>query len=61
MNDGPHGDDLMEDFRHGYVDRLSVGFQPIDAPCGEDGVREIREARLVEVSRVALPPMRGRR
>lgn len=56
---GPKGDDLMAAFRHGYVDRFSVGFQPVDAPVGKDGVREIREARLVEVSAVALPAYAG--
>jgi uncharacterized protein len=56
---GPLGDELLEDFRHGYVQRFSVGFQPVQAPLGDDGVREVREARLVEVSAVGLPAYEG--
>jgi hypothetical protein len=59
--DGPEGDKLMDHLRYGNVDSFSVGFQPIDAPIGKDGVREIREARLVEVSAVALPAYGGAR
>lgn len=57
--DGPRGDELLEDFRHRYVQRFSVGFQAVQSPLGDDGVREVREARLVEVSAVGLPAYEG--
>ena len=56
---GPHGDELLEDFSHGCLDSFSVGFQPLKVTVGRDGVKEIREARLVEVSVVAVPAYEG--
>lgn len=59
VNDGPRGDDLLEDCRGGYLEGMSVGFSPLRAERGEDGVREVVEARLVEVSMVGVPAYEG--
>lgn len=57
--EGRHGDDLLEDVRAGHLDGLSVAFQPLNAPRRRDGVVEVREARLFEVSVVALAAYAG--
>lgn len=59
INEGEHGDLLLEDLRTGGLDAMSVGFQTIQATRGAGGIREVREARLVEVSLVALPAYQG--
>jgi uncharacterized protein len=59
VNDGARGDDLLEELRNGYLDAMSVGFQTVQEQRGEANVREIVEARLVEVSMVALPAYAG--
>jgi len=56
---GDHGDAMLDDLRNGCLDMLSVGFQAIRAGRGADGVREVKEGRLVEVSVVALPAYAG--
>jgi uncharacterized protein len=56
---GDHGDLMLDDLRNGCLDMLSVGFQPLTAVRGADGVREVKEARLVEVSVVAVPAYQG--
>jgi HK97 family phage prohead protease len=56
---GEHGDALLDDVRQGYLDSLSAGFQTLNVGRGRDGVAEVREARLVEVSVVALPAYEG--
>lgn len=56
---GDHGDALLEDLRHGYLDSLSAGFQTLNASRDRDGVTVIREGRLHEVSVVALPAYQG--
>lgn len=59
INPGDSGDELLEDVRNGYLDSLSVGFQPLVVGRGADGVREVKEARLHEVSMVAIPAYAG--
>lgn len=59
VNDGPHGDELLDDVRHGYLEGMSVGFQAVRVERAPDGVREVREARLVEVSMVGIPAYEG--
>jgi HK97 family phage prohead protease len=59
VNPGDPGDLLLEDCRNGYLDALSAGWLPLDAHRGTDGVREITEAKLVEVSVVAVPAYEG--
>jgi HK97 family phage prohead protease len=59
VNDGARGDDLLEDARTGYLDGMSVGFSAVRTERGEDGVREVHEARLVEVSMVGVPAYEG--
>ena len=53
------GDELLSDCRNGYLDSMSVGFQPITVNRGADGVREVKEARLLEVSMTAIPAYAG--
>jgi len=57
--EGDRGDALLDDLRHGYLGGMSVGFQPLVATRGADGAREIREAKLVEVSVVGHPAYEG--
>jgi HK97 family phage prohead protease len=59
VNDGARGDDLLEDARTGYLDGMSVGFSAVRTERGDDGVREVHEARLVEVSMVGVPAYEG--
>lgn len=59
VNHGDAGDLLLEDCRNGYLGALSAGWLPLDARRGQDGVREISEAKLVEVSVVAVPAYEG--
>jgi Escherichia/Staphylococcus phage prohead protease len=59
VNRGDPGDLLLEDCRNGYLGALSAGWLPLDARRGSDGVREISEAKLVEVSIVAVPAYEG--
>jgi hypothetical protein len=56
---GDHGDLMLEDLRNGCLDMLSVGFKPINVQRGADGVREVREAMLGEVSVCAVPAYQG--
>ncbi len=57
------GDDLLTLVREGALDGFSVGFQPVDvAYVGRDAdsgleVREVREAKLREISLVSFPAL----
>lgn len=59
VNRGAEGDELLEQSRDGYYGALSAGFVPNGHGRGADGVREIREAKLVEVSLLAVPAYEG--
>lgn len=61
VNPGALGDAFLEDVRNGYLPYMSVGFIPTSGGVekGEDGVAEIREAKLVEVSMVGIPAYEG--
>lgn len=59
VNPGGPGDDLLEECRHGYLRGMSIGFRPLKTERGPGGVRHIVEARLVEVSMVAIPAYEG--
>jgi hypothetical protein len=59
VNDGGRGDELLDDARGGYLKGMSVGFSPLRSERGDDGVREVVEARLVEVSMVGVPAYEG--
>ena len=48
------GDQALDDIRDGYLPGLSVGFLPLARGRGFDGVVEVREARLYEVSLVLI-------
>lgn len=52
-------DEALEEARDGYLPGLSVGFKPVQTRRGEDGVREIVEAALLEVSLVTIPAYSG--
>lgn len=56
---GDHGDAMLEDLRNGCLDMLSVGYKGLIVHRGADGVREVKEAMLGEVSIVALPAYQG--
>jgi len=59
VHGGPQGDALLDDTRNGYLPAMSVGFQAVRVERGDGGVREVHEARLVEVSLVAVPAYAG--
>ena len=59
INEGDRGDKMLDDLHHGYYGGMSVGFQPLVATRGDDGVREVREAKLMEVSVVGMPAYKG--
>jgi uncharacterized protein len=56
-----HGDEVLEEARDGYLSGMSVGFMPVRQERAADGVREVREARLMEVSLVVIPAYDGAR
>lgn len=53
------GDEALEEARDGYLPGMSVGFRPLQTRRGDDGVREIVEAALLEVSLVTIPAYEG--
>lgn len=55
INEGARGDDILTELHQGYFGGMSVGFQAIDVDRSSDGVRQVREAKLVEVSLVGMP------
>lgn len=59
VNEGDEGDRLLDDLQRRYYSGLSVGFVPVKVDRGRDGVRELREAKLVEVSLVGIPAYEG--
>jgi HK97 family phage prohead protease len=63
VNDGDKGDSLLADVRDGYLPSMSVCFEAVQGGIvrGADGIREVREARLVEVSLCGIPAYEGAR
>lgn len=59
IHDGPEGDRMLEDLRTGGLSGFSVGFMKLQTPLNREGVREIREGKLEEVSAVGLPAYEG--
>jgi HK97 family phage prohead protease len=55
------GDQLLEDANDGYLPALSVGFVPVIAKRAPDGVLEVREAKLMEVSVLLIGAYEGSR
>jgi HK97 family phage prohead protease len=55
------GDQALEDVHQGYLPALSIGFLPLSRRRGLDGVAEVREARLMEVSLVLIGAYDGAR
>lgn len=54
LADTPAGNAVLQEVREGVLDSLSVGFRAVREDLVE-GVREIREAHLLEVSLVPMP------
>jgi HK97 family phage prohead protease len=61
VNEGEKGTQLLEDVRNGYYPSMSVGFEATrdGVHRAPDGVREVREAKLVEVSLCGIPAYDG--
>jgi len=59
VNEGDRGDALLAEIRQGYLGSLSVGFQVVRSERDSEGVLEILEGRLHEVSVVGLPAYAG--
>lgn len=55
------GDEALEEVRDGYLPGMSVGFRNVQVRRGQDGVREVVEAALLEVSLVTIPAYDGAR
>ncbi|HSS09732.1 MAG TPA: HK97 family phage prohead protease [Acidimicrobiales bacterium] len=55
----PLGDDVLAELREGYLPAMSVGFRTIKARRADDGVNEIVEGALMEVSLLSLPAYAG--
>lgn len=56
---GQLGDEVLEEVRGGWLPGLSVGFRALTRARGQDGVTEVREAQLAEVSLVTIPAYEG--
>lgn len=61
VKSGPVGDELLEDVRAGLLDGFSVGFLPKRDRRAPDGVTEVLEASLHEVSLVPIAAYDGAR
>jgi uncharacterized protein len=57
----PDGDELLADVADGLLDAFSVGFRPVRERRSDDGVREVLEAELHEVSLVPIGAYDGAR
>jgi HK97 family phage prohead protease len=59
VRSGAFGDEVLDDVRGGFLPSLSVGFVPLVQRRAADGVVEVREAKLMEVSLVLIPAYQG--
>lgn len=59
IKQGTKGDETLDDVGGGYLSALSVGFEPLTETRGRDGVLEVRDARLLEVSLVTVAAYDG--
>lgn len=59
LADTPLGNEALAEVRAGVLDAFSIGFRAIHATRTADGVREIREAALHELSLVPIPAYAG--
>lgn len=53
------GDETLADIRDGFLPAMSVGFRAVQVRRAADGVMEVVEAQLLEVSLVSLPAYDG--
>jgi uncharacterized protein len=58
---GADADELLSDVADGLLDAFSVGFRPVRERRSDDGVREVLEAELHEVSLVPIGAYDGAR
>jgi uncharacterized protein len=49
------GQDVATLLRDGAVDRMSIGYRPVQSDMGKDGVRSLKEIDLLEISLVTFP------
>jgi HK97 family phage prohead protease len=61
VRSGPDGDELLSDIVEGLLDGFSIGFQAKQERRSPDGVREVVEAALHEVSLVPIAAYDGAR
>jgi uncharacterized protein len=61
MFDTPAGEAALQEVREGALDAFSVGFQAVRSGRGEDGAREILEAKLYEASLAPIGAYDGAR
>lgn len=61
VNPGEQGDHLLDEVRDGYLPAMSVCFEVTrnGVVRGDDGIPEVREAKLIEVSLVGIPAYEG--
>lgn len=59
VRSAPLGDEVLAELRDGYLPGMSCGFRPIKTRRGRDGVTEVVEAALMEVSLVSIPAYDG--
>lgn len=55
VDDGDDGAKLMRHIERKRLNGLSIGYQPVEAEIDKDGIRHLREVRLMEVSAVIWP------
>lgn len=53
------GDEVLAEVEAGLLPGLSVGYKPIRQRAGADGVMEVQEGQLLEVSLVTIPAYDG--
>lgn len=61
VNEGDAGDQLLTEVRQGYLPAMSVCFEAVRDGIVRtaEGIREVKEAKLVEVSLVGIPAYEG--
>lgn len=55
VDDGPEGDKLIRHIEKKRLNGLSIGYEPVDGEVDANGIRHLRELKLMEVSAVIWP------